>query len=452
MSPLILNISSLMALYVLLIVAWIYYRQLRARPELLIVSWLALGVLFLFLLHKSVWAYTYDLTAHTSTIEYYASHFSIPPETLGGEAHQPPLYYTLAAATYRLAGLFTGGDDQWRVVIDLNFFFFSLFLLYGILSIIFTIKSRWLAFLGTVALLAWPANILHCCRISNDILVYLAFAGCAYHVMRWYKGSDIKQGNFAILWLGVAFATKNSAAILLISLLSLAALTYCRGKNPWGWIGQLRTLSYRKHIKPVRLALLFLLVCMAAGYGRNLYGAMQDQNVSILNGIAASVSFHFVPAEFAFDFGKYLTQPYVTVDLPASRNELFWNFFLRTLSFGETGWNGATQAVILDVLLLTLWGYLIASMLIYRCSLGWAGYFSVFTGWSLIGLAFIKMLFYGHPWADARHIYFITVFFLLACLNMLERQRHANAMLYLCGLALLTGYMGASIVHIALQL
>lgn len=446
---------------VLLAALGIYYRVLRHRPAVFALAWAGLMILFTVIVTKLYWVYQYDFTANTITIRHYAETLRLPNYDMRGESHQAPLYYILAAIVYRLAEPRAGEPDCWYYVQELNFFFFAMFLLYSIVTLLKVIPSRFLATAGIAALLLWPGNILHIGRISNNILIYLSFMGCAYHFMGWHRDRSLQQLNLALIWMGVAFATQTSAVVLLASTVSLALLKDLWGKPLARWRqAALTPVPYNTHLKPLRAGLLIALIGISAGYGRNFYNYLTDSKVSVIFGTHTRSSV-FIPSElFTLDVEKFIAYPYIAINPEQhSVNRQFFGYFLRSMSFGQFTWNGTQQAVIMNALILLMWCYLAGAMLYWRIALKrpleWSGYFGVFLGYSVIAMASAKMLIHewSYFWADVRYIYAIVPFFLLSYLYLLHLLKQAEKpRIYLPGLALILAYGGFSAFHLYLQL
>lgn len=455
--PAILQFCYAMVSLAFLTTLAIYIKKLHRQPILCASACLAALVLCVFLLQQQPQNYTYDRSAHIATIAYYSKDFNrLQPITpRSNEAHQPPLYYLVAGQIYRLSAYFDQKHKLLLSIASLNYFCFCMFLLYGIAFIRYTITHPFLMWLGIAALLAWPANLLHGFRISNDIPLYLAFSGSCYHFMRWYKEERIAELRYTVLWMALAFAIKNSALLLPIIFTTLLARKYCRGRNPLRWPRQLIRALRAVPLKPLRLALILLAVALASGLGRNAYNAYVLGHTTIIEGKASARSqFRFDLAPLEFDVFALMATPYAYDK--AGRDNLFWNMFIRTLSFGEYNWNGIVHAKALNFFMVCLWAFMAAAMLLLwkqKRPLGWAGFYGVHIGLILAGIAFIRMYFNGFvPWADARHVYSIIVFFLVAYLSLLEQFRTADRSAYALGVALLAAYLYLSLVHIALQL
>ena len=442
--PKVLDISYTLAFFAFAGAIFINYKVLGKEVRLFALVSLSTLAQFIFLLQQQPQGYTYDIIAHLSTIGYFAQHFSPQPITMGGESHQPPLYYALAGAVYWFTNLFQMQKETDALISlgGLNFFLFSMFTLYGICMIIDNIKTPLLKWLGIGALIFWPANLLHSFRISNDILLYLSFSGCIFHFLRWTKINTARDLQRSILWMTVAFGTKNSALLLPIMIAPLVV----------------RAFYYEKKILPwakLCLPLAALLLMMSCGLGRNVYNAYTQGNASAFEGKYGDPStFIYSPALIEFDYQAFRDFPFTYT--PTGMDTLFWNMHLRSMHFGEYCWNGVDNASLLNLFLLAMFGYttLMCSVLALRqrvsaCTL----IYGVFALECIVATALMRMYAHGfEAWSDARHLYMVVTFFLVYYLTITESLRTYCKPLYWVGVFILLGHTLSSVDHIVLQL
>lgn len=450
-SPLGFDHLWVIACYFLLLSGGIFFRVLRTRPDLLVIGIAGLALLMVFLVQRFPAGYTYDIENHRNNIRYYASHLSIPSAEQGEIAHQAPLYYMLAGLTHHLTLTVSNDSDAWFVVTCLNYFFYAMFLLYGIQILRKAIPLKSLQQLGVLALVLWPSGILHATRISNDILLYLSFAGCAYHFIQWRRYHATKQLNIALLWLAVGFATKNSALVLALALL---LVSLCHRTPHTALRDMFKYCS--------RLTCLVLVLTLAAGIGRTAYYAIGNPNTSLLEGKPNQhAQFALNPPELlTFHYSNYLAEPYLRYDPTPTKPsttpyEQFWGFFLRSLSFGEYSWAGRTQASVANFMLL---GMFVCYAFIALTAKqprrpSRSTDFSLFLGCCMAALIGVKAYFGGFPpWSDARHLHPIVIFFLASYLHDLCRVRRSGNRMFALGVVLLLGYVSAAAVHMYLQM
>jgi hypothetical protein len=403
--------------------------------------------------HENV--YVYDVQKQKPTILYFSNHFGYQPMTPETECNQAPLYYFLSGALHRALVLLKAPGQKyidWRGVVSLNYFFYMLFLIYALQCFRYGIRSRGLVLLASAVLLAWPSNILHTYRLGNDILLYLAFTASVYHYTRWYREDAASEMHKSLLWMAVGFATKTSMLMLPMAMLFLTARKI--GWRPAAWRALVVVLGGRRFFTSA--AMLLLLLAVAAGLGRNAYYAFTLGNTTILEAKPdAPAEIKITPALLGFDVWNYIKNPYSYAD----GDTYYWNFFLRSLSFGEYIWSGVAQAIGVNVFMALMWAYLLANMgwrVGCKIPFGWAGYWGILIACMIASSAAIRMYFAEFiPWADGRHIFPAVVFFLLAYMHLLEtsppvaagRQRWN----YRVGIAILLGFLVFSMAHDLIQ-
>lgn len=406
--------------------------------------------------HEKV--YVYDVRKQKPTIEYFSAHLNYQPMTAETESNQAPLYYFLAGALHRLLGAMARAAGQttavdWRGVVALNYFFYMLFLIYAVRCFKYCIRSRPLVLLFTAVMLAWPSNILHAYRLGNDLLLYLAYIGSLYHFTRWYREDDVPQLHTSVLWMAVGFAAKTSMLILPGAMLLLVLRR--EGWRLRAWRGVLARAGGRKFLLSWSMAL--LIVGIGMGLGRNAYYALTVGNTTWLEGKPDSPpDYKFTPSLLGFDVWSYLSHPYSYTE----GDSHYWNFFLRSLSFGEYIWQGAIQARGVNACMMLMWVYVLANIgwrMQRGYPLGWTGYWGILIASMVSAGIFIKIYFAEFiPWGDARHIFPVVVFFLLGYASLLETPATTSLRWqrwhYRIGIALLTAYLAFSLAHDALQI
>lgn len=331
-----------------------------------------------FLLHAN--ERVYDLTKHLDVLRYWRSHW-VMPEPRGAEYPQAQLYYLLVGKLYALLGAVLPDEDCLRLLAGMNFLFYTVFLIYGTFLLRLPGAQGWPLLLCCVALWAWPSGMIHASRITNDVPLYMGFAGSAYHLLRWRQRGEWRQLGWGLAWLGVAMGSKTSAGLLIIVLALVMAHDSLR-KRP---LPKLTAEQWRR-IWP---ALALLAMGFALGYGRNMYysllnggGLMQNQFVP---------EWHIVPEQFlTIRFESFLTVPYAQ---EWDDNQHFWHFLLYTLSYGEFVWRGTAHAIAMNLLLLGMAAWLALYSLVQgacrRLPQG-MGLCWVFMGVMLLGLAYVK--------------------------------------------------------------
>lgn len=448
--------------WLVVLLVWGYWRSFHGAPFVLAVLYAGGAVLLVRLLQVDLWDNSYDIAHHISNISYYAKYLRVPglmEGEAGWESHQAPLFYFIAGALYRLAPNFELIANL-EPALFFNYFLFMVMIAYGARILIAMVESPLLRVLGASALVFWPANLMHCCRISNDILLYLTFVAAGYHALQWYMHGARRQLTWAICWLGVAFLTKASSFVL-AGMLAYTVLHKLWVTERFAWIGALKhRRTRRRFLRQWRWPVLFALLCMCFAYQRQLDHYLNHSEIVVTaRGEKPDMADGFFPEQyFTFDYGRYISEPYIRYFDPNSDRYYFWNFFLKSFVLSERSWNGWAHVSVMLFINLLLWifwaGMLGKYYVAQQKPSGQAGFLGLYVGCILAAMMGIKMAFHLHPgWADARHIYAVVIFFILSYVGTLELYRKDGQLrLYRLGSLLLIMMLGVTALHVWRQI
>lgn len=220
------------------------------------------GVISLYLVIAAAWAFTErlkygpDEPAHFIYVRSIGSHLRIPilshketphaeawdhekvarnqPLSASHEAHQPPLYYAIAAVPYVIASsLNADTDTTWRVVRLANVLIGSIWIyfLYRLLRELFG-RRRFAAvagagFVGMLPMSAYIGGV-----VNNDALACALFTAAMWLIVKTFRQERLNAGSALTLGLvcGLA-ALAKSQGFLLIPIVLLAALFISRRSN-----------------------------------------------------------------------------------------------------------------------------------------------------------------------------------------------------------------------------
>lgn len=181
------------------------------------------------------------------------------------EAHQPPLYYALAAVPYSISRLFGAGIDTSWLIVRL---FTTLtgagwvYFLYRLSSEFFR-KNRYFAVLGAACVGLMPLSTYIGGVVNNDALVSLLFTAALWLIIKSIKRGCISRK--AALQIGavsgLAILTK-SQGLFLLPLAAIAALIIAKRK---GWGNSVTTVGNAV------IAILFAGLVSSAWFIRNRY-------------------------------------------------------------------------------------------------------------------------------------------------------------------------------------
>jgi 4-amino-4-deoxy-L-arabinose transferase-like glycosyltransferase len=187
--------------------------------------------------------HTPDEGAHLAYVRYVAEEGKLPRfegyAGVGYEAHQPPLYYTLAAQVWKLGRMLPIAPA--RAVRMLS-------LLFGILLVLTVYRTARvlmpespavaLTSAGVTALL--PMHVAICSAVNNDSLTNLLFALVLLEFALLY--TQTKPSRWIALrmgfWAGLAGLTKVTA-LLLIPVIVVGWLLVARTRHTRVWLGML---------------------------------------------------------------------------------------------------------------------------------------------------------------------------------------------------------------------
>lgn len=444
--PWVLDGPGFILLYMFLLTGWMFFRVLRDRRDLLVVSGIGLALMLCFSAGKYWGDFQYDLWPNTTAVEYAANNFALPQEN--GTALRLPPYYLVNGLVYRVtSSVLQPGVQSWRIVQYINMLPYGLFLLYGVLILKCFVPSQRLSLAAATAFMLWPGHLMHVSRIDSDIWFYMAGVGFTFHFLQWLAHPDRRQLIFSLLWLVLASAT----SVYALGITLAAALLLIRRDYR----------SLRPFLKPIMVVLLLSVAILSAMdaymWARAAYTAPPIPAPALAKNISTQP---VAAADFiTFDYTQYMNNPYILLnEWQVSVNRLFVDYFLRSMSFGQFQWDGLAPGATLDFLLLAMWCYLLVSLftryVVRQESLDGVSDFTILLAACVVTLMFSKALFYadGFGRADARHLYMVVPYFLCAYAQLLYLQKQDNNRVYLLGLTLLLGYAFTAFVHICYQL
>jgi hypothetical protein len=380
----------LMAILILEMITLLYFFlknhfQLPKKIVLVIV----LGVLLrmLYLSYTPYTDRTYDVLepgGHLDYITYVATNFHLPNPNMdsGWEYHQAPLYYITAAVVYKISENLALNSLSLLQVLSL--LYSTVFLMFGVLLLQRICKREWLFFTATALLVFWPSGIIHSIRVGNDPMYYMVSVIGLYFLMQWIIGKQSKHFYIAALFVALTIATKLNGLLVLgifvcFFLLHMVSDRRAIGRNGqlkkahenecdisnlhqgrWLDLKQQHTAAYLK--KTLFLISVVVLACSFSLF-RNALTALQDPHFDILNGSSAytmnrglSVG-NNVTNFLYFDIKTYITKPFTDTWNDVGGRQYFWNFFLKSMLFGEFNFPSAIEqhvAKFLSALLLQM--------------------------------------------------------------------------------------------------
>ena len=280
---------------------------------------------------------TYDVTeggGHLDYIRYLAENYKLPDPTSGWEYHQPPLYYISGAIVYKFSQTFH--INFYKTLQILSFFYFYVFIVFGILILRNIIENKRLFYLSTAVLAFWPSGIIHSARIGNDAMLYAFYAACLYFILRWHKEKNVKLLYFSVFIFSAAILIKaNAIALAGVIAVSVFLAFFQKYKLPF------------KHIIIVSFLIIFSILL---SFAPKFYGHFKNnKNDWLVGGALQTMNRRlFVGNGFKnyayFDANKFIKQPFTSSWEDWGGRQYFWNYLLKTSLFGEFSFNNNFQS------------------------------------------------------------------------------------------------------------
>lgn len=292
-------------------------------------GWFFAGGSFLRLLYVLSTPYmtrAHDGDAHIDYIRHVAAHFTVPPASGGWEFHQPPLYYFLSGGYVRLASLF--GRDEGAALPDLQWFslvcsVIALGAALWIGTMLFAPKEKralWV-YAGIVGVL--PGFIFLSSRLSNDALfaalVFLLFG----FLIRWWKYGKRRDWLAVAALAGLSFITKANVVPLLPV---IGLCLFLRPKQRWQQ--SIALACYGTLVFAAIAGWLPLLRLLEEDPSRVIGFGNQGMNGALILGNDIRTYLTFSPIDM-------LLHPFNNPWIDDERRRYFWEFFVRSMLFGE---------------------------------------------------------------------------------------------------------------------
>lgn len=306
---------------------------------------LFIGIIFstIYLSKTDVRTRTFDVFeggGHRDYIEYIIKNHSYPNPGEGWEYHQPPLYYTLAAAAKMALPSKISLEYQWAQALALCFW--SVFLVgsMGIFNAIFKNRQS-LSFAISLLLVSWPAGIIHSIRIGNDTPLYAFYSLSLYFIYKWWFKPSANNFLWATVWAGAAVITKSNGIALLLLLGGLLVIRHLRpiiSNKDWRIV-----LLHKNNI----LLLIFTgIVALGINFGDNLSlyfsGKTSDWLLSnVSQSINSGLKVSNAPSAYLiFDWATYIQNPFISTWEDKYGRQYFWNFLIRSSLSSEFSFQG----------------------------------------------------------------------------------------------------------------
>jgi hypothetical protein len=347
---------------------------------------------------------------HLDYIKYMATHWQLPVPTSGWEYFQPPLYYISAAIIYKIATNLS--INSLFALQALSLAYFTVFLIFGVLILRMLCQKKWMLFTGTALLAFWPSGIIHAVRIGNDVPYYTLSVIGVYFLLRWLVDKESKHFYLGTLFMELMIITKSNGLILVVIFVCICLLLLFRKVIKAISSGQMNNGTDRplkcilKHIRfpspeqavrepnaffssprwlyenrmhfPItqlfhfclkqpqvseytKKAMFFIIIIILALYislFRSINIALYNHQYNILDSNSSSDARALAVNNslcnlFCFDLNTYISQPFTDPWHDEGGRQYLWNYFLKSMLFGEFSFS-FTYAPFLAIVLSTL--------------------------------------------------------------------------------------------------
>lgn len=312
---------------------------MKIFKDKIIIVILALSVVLriLYLIGTDYNERTYDVTeggGHLDYIRYLAENYKLPDPTNGWEYHQPPLYYISGAVVYKISQILN--INYHKTLQILSFFYFYIFIIFGILILRNLTKNKKLFYLSVATLAFWPSGIIHSIRIGNDTMLYSFYAACLYFVLRWFEEKNIKLLYFSVFIFSIAILIKANA-IALAGIITISVFIAFIKK-------------YKLPIKHIIVIYSFIVFFVLLSFAPKFYGHFKNnKNDWLVGGVLSTMNKGLFVENglknyIYFDINKFIRRPFTSSWEDWGGRQYFWNYLLKTSLFGEFSFNNGFSA------------------------------------------------------------------------------------------------------------
>lgn len=302
---------------------------------------------------------SHDYSGHLEYIRYLASHFWRPAPDACLECYQPPIYYALGAAFYRL-GEWLGLRESANMLKVLGLLIYLAFINISLRHVARLSLKPAVTALGFGLFLFWPLAFIKSTDINTDVLTAAAILLSFYFTLDWYEYPHPRHAAKALAVAAFAMLVKSNgvAAFAIFGTAVLLAL--------WE-----RRIGWREIVRP-RYVLPFLLFgLIGISNVVYLYSLILEtgatRSAMVYNSMDSHPDLWFAddrPSYYlTFPLGVFLDHPFMNTGADIAGRKYFWNALLKTALFGEWPWGAPALAVAMNTLFLAMIGYAFLTLL-----------------------------------------------------------------------------------------
>ena len=317
-------LCQLLLILFILFYFFLFYRHVTHRWRIITIACVGIALRLFYFTYTPYAVRAHDVGGHLEYIRYVAEHWLIPPSHGGFQFYQPPLYYFFSAAIYRVGQVICDDPLLLIQIVSLLVSALSLAIAFFIGSLLFDKKSQQTSMqLYCWAIATLPGLIFFATRINNDVFFQLfSFAAIASILYWWKKRGGIRSWIIfsAILALGMCAKT-NMVIFYPVALISLLLA---------------QKMQWKKKLMLFLILIgIYALVCGSITFTKfsteTDYRFLVIGNRDKMSGeLQKSVVDYFV-----FNPFKVLAHPFTDVFGFTTRRQYLWEYFYRTMFFGE---------------------------------------------------------------------------------------------------------------------
>ena len=288
----------------------------------------------------------HDAWSHFLYIDYLVKNaFALPDSTTGWEFYHPPVYYFLSAVWVKISMLVLHVDDAIIRCLQVQSFLLTVgaFVCTVWIGMMLYAKQKEVLkralFISIFAL--QPVLIFFAARINNDVTYNLfAFASLALLILWWQKA---KARNWYLCIIAICLALLSKSNAMLILPIAYACLLVSR-KVQWKKKTQLGGIG-------------LLIILLMTGWFYVLRFAVENNTSIVENtkaldlGLAVDGSYEML-AEF--NPIRIVKKPFNEIWTEGSGRDHFWEFWVRSIFFGEFDFGKPLRLLASSIMLIAL--------------------------------------------------------------------------------------------------
>ena len=387
---------------------------------LLLVSLLAIFCLINTFFRLGIERLTVDFWGHIDYIKYIQTHIYPPDPTAGWQFYHPPLYYWIAAICAYIGKLME--MDYYLSIRLISMLCMFVFLYFALKLVREFIHNPYMRMVCSVMIMFWPINFGFVGRISNDVILYPAWAAFFLYLYRWHK--DLRANDLAISFYlcGLMLLVKNTGIL---------PLAECGVVVLYNLLAKRVTLRYFFG-RTVLLAGLALVLMFSVNFGRTVYYKFaSDSRLGLIVGnIYLDPMLKVVSAKnnyeemFKVKISTFFGTPFWGIWAArgsVSGKEYLPSSYMKSLIFGEFYWPNKWLAMEMDISLMLMMLFLTLTCFSLKRWLRQDQFLAFNLFFILFAYTVNRLINMTYPTEDARFVFPSMLLIVALCASNIER-------------------------------